>query len=122
MSSWIAALLNAGRFACKPELRALLEPAGLNVYIHGKSYTSDIAMRTNIDIDDRLMKQAMKATGQKTKKAAVEAALRKVIEISDQVAALDDLWGMGWEGDLQEMRNDWTPDVDWGLQDKPGKP
>lgn len=79
-------------------------------------------MRTNIDIDDRLMKRAMKATGQKTKKGAVEAALRKVIEISDQVAALDDLWGMGWEGDLQEMRNDWTPDVDWALQDKPGKP
>jgi Arc/MetJ family transcription regulator len=92
------------------------------VYILDNSYTLDAAMRTNIDIDDRLLKEAMRATGQKTKKGAVEAALRKVIEISDQVAALDDLWGMGWEGDLREMRNDWTPNVDWAFQEKPGKP
>jgi Arc/MetJ family transcription regulator len=38
-------------------------------------------MRTNIDIDDELMKQAMKATGTATKKAAVEASLRKLIAI-----------------------------------------
>lgn len=76
-------------------------------------------MRTNIDIDNDLMEKAMKATGQRTKKAAVEAALRKVVAISDQMAALDGLRGLGWEGDLKEMRDDWTPDVDWGLQDKP---
>jgi hypothetical protein len=29
---------------------------------------------------------------------------------------------MGWEGDLREMRNDWTPNVDWAFQEKPGKP
>jgi Arc/MetJ family transcription regulator len=34
-------------------------------------------MRTNIDIDDELMERAMKVTGQRTKKAAVEAALRR---------------------------------------------
>ena len=38
-------------------------------------------MRTNIDIDDGLMKQAMKATGTTTKKAAVEASLRKLIAV-----------------------------------------
>jgi Arc/MetJ family transcription regulator len=38
-------------------------------------------MRTNIDIDDKLMKQAMKATGTTTKKAAVEASLRKLIAL-----------------------------------------
>lgn len=75
-------------------------------------------MRTNIDIDDELMTQAMKATGQTTKKAAVEAALRKVVAISEQVAALEALQGLGWEGDVEEMRNDWTPDVDWDLQGK----
>lgn len=75
-------------------------------------------MRTNIDIDDELMEKAMKATGQRTKRAAVEAALRKVVAISDQMAALDELRGLGWEGDLKKMRDDWTPDVDWGLQDK----
>jgi Arc/MetJ family transcription regulator len=41
-------------------------------------------MRTNIEIDDRLMKQAMKATGAETKKAAVEAALRKVVQLKKQ--------------------------------------
>ena len=41
-------------------------------------------MRTNIDIDDKLMKQAMKATGATTKKAAVEAALRQVVQLKKQ--------------------------------------
>ena len=38
-------------------------------------------IRTNIDIDDELMKQAMRATGTTTKRAAVEASLRKLIAI-----------------------------------------
>ena len=75
-------------------------------------------MRTNIDIDDQLMEKAMVATGQQTKRATVEAALQKVIEISEQKAALEALWGMGWEGDPDEMRNDWTPEADWGLRTK----
>jgi Arc/MetJ family transcription regulator len=41
-------------------------------------------MRTNIDIDDKLMKQAMKATGAPTKKAAVEAALRQAVQLKMQ--------------------------------------
>ena len=36
-------------------------------------------MRTNIDIDDKLMRQAMKATGATTKKAVVEACMRMLI-------------------------------------------
>jgi Arc/MetJ family transcription regulator len=36
-------------------------------------------MRTNIEIDDKLMKQAMKATGATTKRAAVEVCLRKFV-------------------------------------------
>ena len=85
------------------------------IFVH---CTHEATMRTNIDIDDRLMEEAMRATGQRTKKATVEAALRKVITISKQMAALEALRGIGWEGDLDEMRNDWTPDVDWALQDK----
>ena len=38
-------------------------------------------MRTNIDIDDKLMKLAMKATGAGTKKAAVEASLKKFVAV-----------------------------------------
>lgn len=41
-------------------------------------------MRTNIDIDDKLMRQAMKATGATTKKAAVEAALRQAVQLKRQ--------------------------------------
>jgi Arc/MetJ family transcription regulator len=41
-------------------------------------------MRTNIDIDDKLMKQAMKALGVETKKAAVDRALRQALEIHGQ--------------------------------------
>jgi Arc/MetJ family transcription regulator len=67
-------------------------------------YTHEAAMRTNIDIDDELMAQAMKATGQRTKKAAVEEALRQVIRIADQKQALENLRGIGWDGDLDEVR------------------
>ncbi|MGA3263060.1 MAG: type II toxin-antitoxin system VapB family antitoxin [Terracidiphilus sp.] len=38
-------------------------------------------MRTNIDIDDKLMKQAMKATGATTKKATIDKALRKLVAL-----------------------------------------
>ncbi len=61
-------------------------------------------MRTNIDIDDKLMAEAMKATGQTTKKATVEEALREVVRLNRQRQALKDLQGIGWEGDLDEMR------------------
>jgi Arc/MetJ family transcription regulator len=38
-------------------------------------------MRTNIEIDDELMQQAIAATGATSKKAAVEASLRKLIDV-----------------------------------------
>jgi len=44
-------------------------------------------MRTNIEIDDQLMRAAMKATGAATKKGAVEAALRRLVEIRGEEAA-----------------------------------
>ncbi|QND46830.1 type II toxin-antitoxin system VapB family antitoxin [Rhizobium lusitanum] len=63
-------------------------------------------MRTNIDIDDALIAEAMTATGQSTKKATVEEALRSVVRWHRQKKALDHLAGLGWEGDLDEMRRD----------------
>jgi Arc/MetJ family transcription regulator len=68
-------------------------------------------MRTNIDIDDKLMKQAMKATGATTKKAAVEAAMRLAVQLHMQGEAIQKLWGLGWEGDLKEMRR--SKHLDW---------
>lgn len=55
-------------------------------------------MRTNIDIDDKLMMQAMKATGAPTKKAVVEAALRQTVDLHGQ-RRLRDLFGRAvWRG------------------------
>jgi Arc/MetJ family transcription regulator len=61
-------------------------------------------MRTNIDIDDELMAEAMKATGLATKKATVEEALRLIVRRAGQVEALNAIRGTGWIGDLDEMR------------------
>ncbi|PYV02088.1 MAG: DUF2191 domain-containing protein, partial [Acidobacteria bacterium] len=41
-------------------------------------------MRTNIDIDDRLMRKAMRSTGARTKRAVVEAGLRLLIQTRAQ--------------------------------------
>ena len=82
------------------------------MHVMGNSYTLERAIRTNIDIDDRLLEEAMKVTGQKTKKATVEEALRLVVKRAGQRQALEELRGMGWEGNLDEMRNGWTSDAD----------
>lgn len=61
-------------------------------------------MRTNIEIDDRLIADAMDATGLPTKKATVEAGLKALLERQAQIRAIDALRGIGWEGDLGRMR------------------
>jgi Arc/MetJ family transcription regulator len=58
-------------------------------------------MRTNIDIDDALLEQAMRATGQDTKRATVEEALRRVVTTHRRRQAIA---GTGWDGDLKAMR------------------
>jgi Arc/MetJ family transcription regulator len=63
-------------------------------------------MRTNIEIDDELLSQAMSATGLSTKRATVEEGLRLLVRLRQQVKALAELKGLGWEGDLDEMRQD----------------
>lgn len=61
-------------------------------------------VRTNIDIDDRLMREALRRTGLKTKRATVEAGLRLLVAIDSQ-SALRRLRGqVRWEGNLDEMR------------------
>ena len=61
-------------------------------------------MRTNIEIDDDLLTEAMAATGLATKKATVEEALRRLVQRQRRLDALDDLSGLGWDGDLDAMR------------------
>jgi len=61
-------------------------------------------MRTNIDIDNDLLAEAMSATGLETKKATVEEALRRLVRRHRRQVALADMAGLGWDGDLAAMR------------------
>jgi Arc/MetJ family transcription regulator len=76
-------------------------------------------MRTNIEIDERLMRQAMALTGLPTKKAVVEEALRLAVRLKRQAEALHKLWGIGWEGNLDEMRATRFPDWDKDWNSEP---
>jgi len=67
-------------------------------------------MRTNIDIDHELMAEAMKASEHRTKKAVVEEGLRLLVRNRELRQAIQDTAGIGWEGDLDEMRKDWDFD------------
>lgn len=61
-------------------------------------------MRTNIVIDDALMSNALKVTGLKTKKEAVEEGLKLLVQRNAQ-RELRKLRGkVSWDGDLNEMR------------------
>lgn len=62
-------------------------------------------MRTNIVIDDALMKQSLRATGLRTKREAVELGLRTLVLLKQQ-ADLRKLRGkLSWEGDLAADRS-----------------
>lgn len=61
-------------------------------------------MRTNIDIDDELMRQAMRRSGARTKKATVEAGLRLLVKTYSQTAIRRLKGKVQWEGDLNESR------------------
>lgn len=62
------------------------------------------AMRTNIVIDNSLMRQAMKATGLSTKKSVVEEGLRLLIKVKGQTGIRRLRGKVTWEGDLNVMR------------------
>ena len=63
-------------------------------------------MRTNIVIDDQLMRDTLRATGLKTKRDAVEQGLRTLLRLRRQ-AAIRRLRGkLDWQGDLSAMRSD----------------
>jgi len=61
-------------------------------------------MRTNIVIDDSLMEDALKLTGLKTKKEAVELGLRTLIRLKKQEGIRRFRGKLHWEGDLDEFR------------------
>jgi Arc/MetJ family transcription regulator len=61
--------------------------------------------RTNIDIDEDLVAEAMRRFGLRTKREAVDLALRRLVGPRLSPEFLESLEGMGWEGDLDEMRS-----------------
>jgi Arc/MetJ family transcription regulator len=63
-------------------------------------------MRTNVVIDDELMVQAMRASGCRTKRKAIESGLRLLVQVHSQEKLRSLKGRITWEGDLEEMRRD----------------
>ena len=63
-------------------------------------------MRTNIEIDEKLMKDALRATRAKTKREAVELGLQTLVQLRAQEKARELRGKIVWEGDLNAMRID----------------
>jgi Arc/MetJ family transcription regulator len=63
------------------------------------------AMRTTIDIDDALIRKAMRLSGLTTKKAVVEAALRLLIQTHSQACIRRFRGKVKWEGNLDDSRS-----------------
>ena len=63
-------------------------------------------MRTNIVIDDKLMREALRASGLKTKREVVEEGLRTLLRLRRQEEIRRFRGKLAWKGDLEEMRTD----------------
>ena len=63
-------------------------------------------MRTNIEIDDELMRDVLRATGIRTKREAVELGLKTLLQLRAQETARALRGTINWEGDLNAMRTD----------------
>ena len=61
-------------------------------------------MRTNIEIDDKLMRDAIKASGLRTKKETVELALQTLLRLKKQEKIKTYRCKLDWSGDLDDMR------------------
>lgn len=66
--------------------------------------------RTNVEIDEKVIGRVMKLYGLRTKREAIDFALRRVAGGYDP-KAMRELEGIGWDGDLKEMRR--TRNLEW---------
>ena len=66
----------------------------------------DTPMRTNIVIDDDLMTDVLQVTGLKTKREAVELALKTLIRLKKQEEIKQFKGKLKWDDDLDRMRTD----------------
>ena len=74
------------------------------MYNSGYFYTSGSPVRTNIESDDRLMRQAQRLSGLKTKRAVIDAALQLFVRVQRQKDILKLAGKIHWEGNLDAMR------------------
>ena len=63
-------------------------------------------MRTNIVIDDKLMRDTLRATGLKTKREVVQQALQTLLRLTKQAEIRQFRGKLNWQGDLNAMRSD----------------
>lgn len=63
-------------------------------------------MRTNVEIDDKLISEAMELSGARTKREAVDMALRQLVKIGRQGEIRKWRGKLDWTGDLEAMRID----------------
>ena len=63
-------------------------------------------MRTNIVIDDKLMAEALRATGAQTKREAVELGLKTLVQLKKQERLRRYRGKLKWRDDLERMRTD----------------
>ncbi|MFC5230703.1 type II toxin-antitoxin system VapB family antitoxin [Pseudonocardia zijingensis] len=68
--------------------------------------------RTNIDIDDALVAEAMRTYGLKTKEEAVDLALRRLVGPRLTPEFFESMHGIGWDGDLDEMRESRVQEIE----------
>lgn len=67
--------------------------------------------RTNIELDDDLVEAAMRLYGTRTTKDTVELALRRLVGAALSVDDAVAMEGSGWDGDLEQLRQDAQPDT-----------
>jgi Arc/MetJ family transcription regulator len=63
-----------------------------------------VMKRTNIVLDEQLVRQGLKTTGIKTRRALVDYALRELVRREKQVDLLGLKGKVRWTGDLEAMR------------------
>jgi Arc/MetJ family transcription regulator len=66
----------------------------------------DRLMKTNVVLDDKLMKSALRASGLKTRKRAIEEGLKLLIDVHCQKKIRAFRGKLKWSGDLDKMRRD----------------
>ncbi len=67
--------------------------------------------RTNIELDDEMIERAMALYGTRSKKETVDLALRRLVGAALTTEEALALEGVGWDGDLDALRDDLPPDA-----------